>query len=106
MKSRWTIVAGMAVIAGIVVAQDRAGFIGGGEIYVSEDVHKARDVPTRSLGTPVWTNPPAFAHDVFTFTRVRYDKNPSGPRGSRGRGVGGWTTDLPDSDLNLSFRVQ
>jgi hypothetical protein len=36
---------------------------------------------------------------VFTFARVRYD------RGGRW-GRGGWATDLPDSDLNLSFRLQ
>jgi hypothetical protein len=36
---------------------------------------------------------------VFTFARVRYS---SGGRGGRG----GWSTDIPDSDLNLSYRLQ
>jgi len=41
---------------------------------------------------------------VFTFTRVRYQSG-----GRYGRQYGGWqrwTIDFPDSDLNLSFRVQ
>ena len=59
----------------------------------------AREIPSHSTGTPNWTNPPQFAKDVFTFVRIRYD------RSGYGRG-GGWATDLPDSDLNLSFRLQ
>ena len=90
----------------LVVAQRSGGgrgFIGGGEIFVGEDVHTAREIGTRSVGTPNWTNAPPFGKDVFTYARIRYDKNPDGPKG---RGLGGWTTDLPDSDLNLSFRLQ
>jgi Domain of unknown function (DUF4159) len=74
-----------------------------GEIYVDEDIRTARGVPTRNASEmPIWTNPPPFAHDVFTFARVRYDKNPAG----RYRSSGGWTTDLPDADINLPFRLQ
>src|SRR6267154_2632954 len=76
---------------------------GGRGISVSEDVHTAREIGTRSVGTPMWTNAPGFEKDVFTYARIRYDKNPDGPKG---RGLGGWTTDLPDSDLNLSYRLQ
>lgn len=47
----------------------------------------------------MWTNTPGFEFDTFCFTRVRYEH-----RGRGGRG--GWTTDTPDSDLNLSFRLQ
>ncbi len=65
----------------------------------SEDVKTAREVPSHSTGTPEWKNPPAFTHDVFTFARIRYDRG--GPYGR-----GGWATDLPDSDLNLSWRLQ
>ena len=36
--------------------------------------------------------------DVFTFVRIRYNPN--------GGGYGKWQTDWPDSDLNLSFRLQ
>jgi hypothetical protein len=47
----------------------------------------------------MWTNPPGFEADTFTFTRVR--------RGRAARSYGGsWATDTPDSDLNLSFRLQ
>lgn len=51
----------------------------------------------------MWENPRAFTQDVFTFTRLRY-----GQEGYRGGGAGGgsWATDLPDADLNLSFRLQ
>ncbi len=66
---------------------------------VGEDVRTAREVDSHSTGTPVWHNTPGFEHDVFTFARIKYDRG-----GSWGRG--GWTTDLPDSDLNLSFRLQ
>jgi hypothetical protein len=46
-----------------------------------------------------------FPTDVFTFVRIEYD---SGQRGRRGPWGGGWAwrTDFPDSDLNLSFRLQ
>jgi hypothetical protein len=64
-----------------------------------EDVRTAREVPSHSTGTPEWTNPPAFEKDVFTFLRIRYDES------GWGRGDG-WSTDLPDSDLNLSYRLQ
>jgi hypothetical protein len=61
----------------------------------------AREIPSHSTGTPNWQNPAGFEKDVFTFVRVRYSRNTYG-WGS----AGNWTTDLPDSDLNLSFRLQ
>jgi hypothetical protein len=67
--------------------------------YDGERIRTAREIPTGSTGTPVWTNAVGFEKDVFTFTRVRYSW------GGFGRG-GGWATDVPDSDLNLSFRLQ
>lgn len=48
-------------------------------------------------GVPVWENDKAFADDVFTFVRIRYS--------SYRRGYG-WSTDYPDADLNLSYRLQ
>ncbi len=93
----------LAFAAVAVTAQERRpGFAGGGEIFVPEDILTARAVPSRSTGFPDWTNAPAFARDVFTLARVRYDKSAVRSR----RGSGGWTTDLPDADLNLSFRLQ
>jgi hypothetical protein len=88
----------------LVLAQRRGGGYGGGEIPVDEDVRTARAVGTRTVfEPPIWTNPPAFAHDVFTFARVRYDKSPTNARYYRHEG---WTTDLPDADINLPFRLQ
>jgi hypothetical protein len=64
-------------------------------------------------GVPDWENDPQFERDVFTFVRVVYgsggggydDYGGWGRRGRRGWG-GGWRTDWPDSDLNLSYRLQ
>jgi hypothetical protein len=72
---------------------------GWGESVVHEGARTAREIESHSTGTPTWTNPPGFERDVFTFVRVRYEHN-----GRYGRG--GWTTDVPDSDLNLSYRLQ
>jgi len=52
--------------------------------------------------TPQWNNAPGFEKDVFTFVRIRYS---GGGRGYRWRGER-WTTDWPDADLNLAFRLQ
>ena len=50
----------------------------------------------------MWDNPKGFEKDVFTFTRIRY----TSARGYGRRSRGGWETDMPDSDLNLSYRLQ
>ena len=50
-------------------------------------------------GVPEWEVDKAFAHDIFTFARVRYQSS------AYGRG-GGWATDFPDSDLNFSLRLR
>jgi hypothetical protein len=47
-----------------------------------------------------WTNAPGFEKDVFTFVRIKYTS------GYRGWSRGDWRTDAPDSDLNLSYRLQ
>src|SRR5438309_6966770 len=67
----------------------------------------ARELPSHATGTPVWTNDASFPKDVFTFVRIKYDVNgkygyghtPGGPKKR-------WLIDAPDSDLNLSFRLQ
>lgn len=74
----------------------------GGRIRVPENVRTAREIPTRSVDTPMWDNPRGFERDVFTFARLRYGTDVW--RG--GVGGGNWTTDLPDADLNLSYRLQ
>src|SRR5258706_16136178 len=91
----------LALVAGGVLAQRRGGgWRGGwgGESYVPGDARTAREVRSHSVETPNWTNAPGFEKDVFTFVRIKRDQKP---------GSGGpWTTDTPDSDLNLSFRLQ
>lgn len=86
------------VLAGIVMAQRRFGARGSW----SDQIRTAREEPSGSTGTPMWENPRTFQKDVWTFARIRYS---SGYRGYYGRG-GNWHTDAPDSDLNLSYRVQ
>jgi hypothetical protein len=81
----------------------RGGY-GGGQIFVDPSTQTAREIGTRSVGTPEWSYPIGFEHDVFTFARLRYDT--PGRNQPIGRGRGGWTTDLPDADLNLSYRLQ
>jgi hypothetical protein len=78
-------------------AQRGYGRGGGGRVWYSENIRTAREVPQHSYETPTWTHPPGFETDVLTFARIRYD--------SRG-GLNRWDTDLPDSDLNLSYRLQ
>lgn len=92
------------LVVGLAFAQRRFG--GGEGGYIGDDVKTAREVASHSTGTPEWTNPKRFEKDVFTFVRVRYDQGGFG-FGGFGRGGGrGWTTDTPDSDLNLSYRLQ
>jgi hypothetical protein len=58
-------------------------------------------LPSDRHGVPDWRVEPRFKNDVFTFVRIQYDSFRGGGR----RGYG-WTTDWPDADLNLSFRLQ
>ncbi len=75
----------------------------GGEGWLSEDapLRTAREVPGHSVETPTWRNDPGFERDVWTFARLRYHRNPYGPRRA-----GYCFTDFPDSDLNFSWRLQ
>src|SRR5882757_3328616 len=102
---KWTILILFMICAlGIVLAQQRRFRGGGGGEWgeggwISDDTRTAREVPSHSTGTPNWTNTPGFEKDVFTFVRIRRDRSPY----KRG---GSWSTDTPDSDLNLSSRLQ
>lgn len=101
MKRLLLPIAGLGLFSGFVLAQ----YGGWGRVWRSDQARTAREIPSDSTGTPVWENPPAFGRDVFTFTRIRYDS--AFGRGWGGRRSGaGWSTDLPDSDLNLSYRLQ
>ena len=100
------LVAGILLLsAGVVLSQFNGGWGGGrggrrGDLDISI-YRNPRDLPSHSTGTPVWTNKPGFEKDVFTFARIKYGRNPNGWRMG-----GGWMTDTPDSDLNLSYRLQ
>jgi hypothetical protein len=72
-----------------------------GNVVVDEDtMSTAREVGTHSTDVPMWTNTAGFEKDVFTFCRIVFN---SPKRGST-RNL--WVTDFPDSDLNLSYRLQ
>src|ERR1051325_4017888 len=99
----------LALVASIAIAQRSrrrgGGWEGGGESYVPPDARTPREVQPHSrdeigaiLEIPWWTNSPGFEKDVFTFTRVRRER--------KWNSGGSWATDTPDSDLNLSFRLQ
>jgi len=62
-----------------------------------------RELPSHATGTPEWTNAAGFEKDVFTFARIKYTVN-----GKYGYGhtLERWLIDSPDSDLNLSYRLQ
>jgi len=92
------------LVSVVVLGQSRSrwGNWGGYGGYSTSNPRTAREIPSHSTGTPVWTNPNGFTKDAFTFARIRYS---NGYGGYYGRGAG-WSTDLPDSDLNLSYRLQ
>ncbi len=73
----------------------------GGEPVNEETVRTAREIASHSTGTPNWTNAAGFEQDVFTFVRIIRDWSPFDSPSA-----GSWITDFPDSDLNLSFRLQ
>ena len=53
-------------------------------------------------GVPEWERDEELPNDQFTFARIQYDS--WGGSGWRGRGK--WSVDWPESDLNMSFRLQ
>lgn len=103
MKRSAIIAVVLLLAAGAILAQRRRA--GGGYGYgygrggYLDSYRTPREIPQHSAPTPTWTNETGFESDTFTFVRVK--------RESSGWGRGGpWTTDTPDSDLNLSFRLQ
>lgn len=52
---------------------------------------------------PSWPVSKELPNDIFTFARVRYN---SQSHGRWGRGNRKWATDYPDSDMNMSYRLQ
>ncbi|HEY3861463.1 MAG TPA: DUF4159 domain-containing protein [Verrucomicrobiae bacterium] len=118
---KWLWTGGLIILlAGICAAQDWGG--GGrrwrgwrgannpeapfvrteGRDLVNEDtVRTARETASHSTGTPNWTNEAGFGGDVFTFARVIYKFDRASVPSQMA-----WINDYPDSDLNLSFRLQ
>ncbi len=93
----------LVLVAGMVLAQRafRGGY--GGRGYwrgYHEDNRTPREIPQNGNETPTWTNAPGFEKDVFTFVRMKRARAPYSYHG------GPWDTDTPDSDLNLSYRLQ
>jgi Domain of unknown function (DUF4159) len=80
---------GVLAVSGAVLAQYRT----------------AREFESHSTGTPIWTNDPAFARDVFTFARLQYSVDGTYGYGHT-RPRDRWLIDAPDSDLNFSYRLQ
>ena len=99
----------LGVLATSVSAQGRSRRFSNGTVYYTEGgvpvdttkVKTAREVDSHSTETPVWKNTTGFEHDVFTFCRIIRDRDPYGAPSSAQ-----WITDFPDSDLNLSYRLQ
>lgn len=85
----------------LVVVLSVAQFRGEGWLPNADTVKTAREVESHSTGTPMWTNSVGFERDTFTFARIRFHRAPYGTRSG-----GNWHTDFPDSDLNLSHRLQ
>jgi hypothetical protein len=85
----------LLVLTGAVMAQRRWGRGGG----YFQDANTPREIAQHGGETPTWTNTPGFEKDAFTFVRARRERNPYGSGGP-------WWTDTPDSDLNLSYRLQ
>src|SRR5262249_53081574 len=117
-RRRLPIIALLVLASGVALAQwgwrsDNVGPIvrtegRGSESGVEVDertVKTPREIASHSTDTPTWTNTPGFEKDVLSFVRIIY-KYGTGPRISRTASRWGWITDFPDSDLNLSFRVQ
>lgn len=100
-RTRSPILALLALTAVVSLGQrsQRWGRDRWSESYIPPDARTAREVESHSTGTPMWTNTPGFERDAFTFVRIRRDDNMR-------LGRGNWGTDCPDSDLNLSYRLQ
>src|SRR5947209_4577569 len=70
----------------------------------ADSAKTVREAPIRVAEVPMWTNHLALDKDVFTFARVRYTRLTEG--GKVWWHGGYWYSDTPDSDLNLSWRLQ
>lgn len=105
---RWAGFAGLALTSALVFAERWRNSQGRGDREgwwpEADSAKTAREAPVRVEPVPMWTNTLGLTKDVFTFTRVRYTRQSEGGR-VWWRG-GYWYSDMPDSDLNLSYRLQ
>ncbi|HEY3862609.1 MAG TPA: DUF4159 domain-containing protein [Verrucomicrobiae bacterium] len=99
---RWAAFAAVIFMLGALVSVQAQyggrrgrGFGGGGGRYEasSREHLKEQEMMTKAID-------PAFAEDVFTFGRLRFDSD----NGAYGRGRV-WADDVPEADLNLIFRL-
>ncbi len=90
---RAVLISGALLLTGVVIAQ----WGWRGSRY--EDVRNPREITQHAGETPVWSNMPGFEKDTLTFVRIKRDRSPYSTGGA-------WWTDTPDSDLNLSYRLQ
>src|SRR4051812_25018002 len=100
VKSAGVLLFVLALLGGGLMAQRGRG----GGRRINDNYQTPREIGNHSTETPNWTNARGFEKDVFTFARIRYSGGYGG--GFYGGYGGGWTTDTPDSDLNLSYRLQ
>ncbi len=106
LKLKWVGLAGVILVGvNLSLAQRfRNSNQGEGWIVNGDSIRTAREAPFHSTEVPNWTNAPGFEKDLFTFARIRYTRL---TRGGRVWWNGGyWYSDYPDSDLNLSYRLQ
>ena len=83
----------LALSAILVIAQ----WPGGRNRYYQADyVHDGLTPLNMRNGVNMWDTGEALPMDQFTFARVRYDG---------GGRWGGWTTDMPDAEMNFSWRL-
>lgn len=96
--SRRNSIAAALILAALVGVASAQYYRRGGRRGYSRDVTNIAD----RNGVPRWENGEEFKKDVFMFVRIEYTSGWGRGRG----GGGGWDTDFPDSDLNLSYRLQ
>ncbi len=103
-KARWILVILVLVIGAALAQRGSRGRFGGGGFGRDrfdhyESARTAREIPQHGNRTPSWTNAVGFEQDAFTFARIKRERTPYSSGGP-------WWTDVPDSDLNLAYRLQ
>ncbi len=99
-----TLLATLLLVLPAMAQYDRNSYRGEGYYDGINQAKTARESLPHSGETPTWTNRVSFEKDVFSFARVRYTRY--GRRSNVWWNGGYWYSDYPDSDLNLSWRLQ